>query len=208
MRRTYDINLIPRKYRKPYSSKTIILIIGIIVIIASLFYLAASVPSMLKNNALAKRTQYDAQIAQLSEKETEFYEKAERRSMLSDKVEYLKTFEETKTDVVGIFDIIETTCPKNVVLSNVSINEEFVMLTGMAGSDSEIAVFALHLRNHDIFTSVFITSSTTTEDKTSEAFTIKMELYRAETESSDSSEAPLGKTAPDGDTAGDTKGGV
>ena len=145
-----DLNLLPRREKKPVMGFILPVILFLLLMGAAL-YAGITIP----NNHLAALRQEQSQI--LSDRSTyndvtgEFQsQNTELQDLLNKKAAIDQTFD-TSHAPTKLFVVIEQSCPVNVELTNMAVNETGIVLQGKATSDSEVAQFMVNLRDSGIF---------------------------------------------------------
>jgi hypothetical protein len=92
--------------------------------------------------------------------------------MLQQELSQLETLTATRQDVSKYVAAVEASLPTSATITYLNLEENTMSIGGIVPRDDVLATFALRLRETQVFSSVFVTSSTTPEENSSTAFVI------------------------------------
>jgi hypothetical protein len=171
-----DINLLYKRKTKKYSSKNITFLLLIIVLIGAVVYAGIALPSgelqALKKEAAEVKNKLSASFVD----KQDLANKTGRQNELNSQLAVLTALKESKTDILNYIDVIERSCPSNVIVTQMATSSNYINLLGKADSDRTIALFCLRLREQNMFKSVFLSSSLTSPEYNITSFVITVTL--------------------------------
>jgi len=173
-----DINLITKRKSKQYSSKNLIITIGIVVIVGIGIVLGIMLPTQKLNDTKAAVSRLDNELQQysglaLSAGGTQvdsdidpnagldviYMEKVKKLQEYEDQLESLILISTAESNALAYIEAIEESVPSEVNLTSLSMMGEGVNINGVATGDTALATFCLRLRETGVFSEVLVNSS-------------------------------------------------
>lgn len=173
-----DINLIQRRKNGQYSFKSIMIAIGILVFVGVCVYLGITLPSKNLSETKAAVIRLEDQLQQFSGialsaggtntdidipvnagLDTIYMVKTKQLKSLEEQLESLKIISTAESNALAYIYAIEESTPEKVSLTSISMNEDNLSLNGTASGDTALAVFCLRLKETNMFSDVFVSSS-------------------------------------------------
>jgi len=171
-----DINLIQKRKTNQYSSKSVVLIIAVVVILGAGIYFGITLPS--KNLTATKAAllsldndlqQYNSTTTEVAEDGTQntvsvtidaaYIEKSNILNSLNEQLDSLTLLATAESNALVYINSIESAIPTKVNISNLKMSEDELNIYGAASSDAALAEFTVKLRESGYFQDIFITSS-------------------------------------------------
>lgn len=173
-----DINLIQRRKNGQYSLKSIMIAIGILAFVGVCVYLGITLPTNNLSETKAAVIRLEDQLQQFSGialsaggtntdidipvnagLDIIYMEKTKQLKGLEEQLESLKIISTAESNALAYIKAIEESAPEEVNLTSISMNEDNLSLNGTASGDSALAVFCLRLKETNMFSDVFVSSS-------------------------------------------------
>jgi Tfp pilus assembly protein PilN len=168
----HDINLLQKKKATQYSGKKLGTILLIVLLLGGLLFAGIKLPIKLLDDAQIRLTALDEQIADQTAIDQKMTEKTQKNAILQQELTQLETLTATRQDVAKYMAAVEASLPTSATITYISLEENTMSISGIVPRDDVLATFALRLRETQVFSSVFVSSSTTPEENSSTAFTI------------------------------------
>lgn len=173
-----DINLIQRRKNGQYSLKSIMIAIGILVFVGVCVYLGITLPSKNLSETKAAVIRLEDQLQQFSGialsaggtntdidipvnagLDTIYMVKTKQLKGLEEQLESLKMISTAESNALAYINAIEESAPDEVKFTSISMNEDNLSLNGTASGDTALAVFCLRMKETNMFSDVFVSSS-------------------------------------------------
>ena len=171
-----DINLIQKRKTNQYSSKSVVLIIAVVVILGAGIFFGITLPSKNLTTTKAALLSLDNDLQQYSSTVTEvgpdgtensvnvtidaaYIEKSNILNSLNEQLDSLTLLSTAESNALVYINSIESAIPSNVNISNLKMSEDELNLYGAASSDAALAEFTVKLRETGYFQDIFISSS-------------------------------------------------
>ncbi len=171
-----DINLfVKRKNSKNRKKLFVGLLIGAMCLTA---FAAVGIllPMNSRANAQAKLTGLDQQAQAFTFTEEDLLTNTERDAQLTGQLDELTLLHESRSDILAYLEDIENALPTSAQITYMSLTGNQLQITGTAPGDAEVATLSLHLRESDLFSSVFVSTSTVSEESNSTMFSLTAAL--------------------------------
>ncbi len=160
-----DINLLSKRKTKAYSSKKILGIVLLIIFLAGGMYAGIALPSAALRAAKLEAALLEGKLSASSQTQQDLTDKSQRQALLALQLSELKAIDGIRTDVSEYLAAVEKAQPREITLSRLAVSKKIMSisgyLTGFDNGDEIIATFCLRLREQGVFTSVYITNTTT-----------------------------------------------
>lgn len=173
-----DINLIQRRKSGQYSTKNLMLTIAIVVIVGICVYLGITLPTSNLAATKAAVTNLEDQLQQFSGialsaggtntdvdipvnagLDVIYMEKSKQLKGLEEQLESLKIIATAESNALSYINAIEESTPSEVNLTGIAMYNDNLSLNGTASGDTSLAIFCLRLRETNMFSDVFVSSS-------------------------------------------------
>lgn len=173
-----DINLIQRRKSGQYSIKNIMIAIGILIFVGVCVYLGITLPTKNLSDTKAAVIRLEDQLQQFSgialsaggtntdndipvnaSLDTIYMEKTKQLKALEEQLKSLKIISTAESNALAYIKAIEESTPKKVNLTSITMSKDNLSLNGTASGDTTLAVFCLKLKETNLFSNVFVSSS-------------------------------------------------
>jgi len=171
-----DINLFVKRKNTKNTKK---IVAGVLIGAAFLAAFAAFGILLPMNNrvdAQAKLAELEQQLQSYDFTEEDLLANTEKNAMLTQQFEELTRLHESRSDILAYLGDIEDALPTSAQITYMSLTGNQLQITGTAPGDAEVATLSLHLRESDLFSSVFVSSSTVSEESDETMFTLTAAL--------------------------------
>ncbi len=144
----------------------------VVVIIA-----AVMLPGRARSEAEEKNKALQDALSNYTITEESFEETTKTAALCVNRRSQLEALYGSRSDILLYLSVIENSLPQTAVLTLIEFSDNLVGLSGFAQNDGAVAAFCLKLRQSDMFSDVFITSSTRLEETNS--FSITASLHKS-----------------------------
>ncbi len=171
-----DINLIYKRKNIKNSRYMTIGFIGGAVFLAVFAIVGVWLPVKAKTDAQSNLDSIRQQLDAFQLSDDEMLATASENQQLTEQLADLLLIQESRSDVLEYLEGIENALPAGACLTNISMLDNLLTITGVAHDDSEIAAFILHLKGSGLFTQVLLDSSTIGDDGHQTMFSLSVIL--------------------------------
>lgn len=165
MKKSNDINLLVQRSTAKSSIKKWVGLLIAVVFFAGALYAGITIPADSITTARMQITELNDMIQTDSNLELDLIEKRQNRNALSDQLDSLETIAAAKSDILMYIETIEKCLPTQANITQLSIFEQTIDITGIADNDEIIATFYLRLRESNLFLNLYVSTSTVMEDE-------------------------------------------
>lgn len=179
-----DINLIYKRKAKQYSTKNLLIGIGVIAVIGIGAYFGITMPTKTLANTKAVVNSLENEILEytalaLSESDMDSLESGDTQSQskmglddlliakattlsdLDEQLDGLKLIATAESNALVYIRAIEDSIPNEVNISSLEMAGQKLTIFGISSNDTALATFCLRLRETSMFIDVFVSSTTT-----------------------------------------------
>jgi Tfp pilus assembly protein PilN len=171
-----DINLFVKRKNNKNAKKIVAgVLIGAAVLVV---FVAAGILLPMSNrvNATIQLSGLEQQLQTFDFTEEDLIANTEKNELLTQQLDELTLLHESRSDILGYFDNIENALPTTAQITYMSLTGNQLQITGIAPGDAEVATLSLHLRESGLFSSVFVSTSTVSEESDKTMFSLTAAL--------------------------------
>jgi Tfp pilus assembly protein PilN len=171
-----DINLFIKRKNTKNTKKIVAGVFIGVVLLAAFAAVGILLPMNNRVDAQAKLAGLEQQLQSFDFTEEDLLGNTERNAMLTQQLEELTRLHESRSDILAYLGDIENALPTSAQITYMSLTGNQLQITGTAPGDAEVATLSLHLRESDLFSSVFVSTSTLSEESDGTMFTLTAAL--------------------------------
>jgi Tfp pilus assembly protein PilN len=171
-----DINLFVKRKNNKNAKKIVAgVLIGAAVLVV---FVAAGILLPMSNrvNATIQLSGLEQQLQTFDFTEEDLIANTEKNELLTQQLDELTLLHESRSDILGYLDNIENALPTTAQITYMSLTGNQLQITGIAPGDAEVATLSLHLRESGLFSSVFVSTSTVSEESDKTMFSLTAAL--------------------------------
>lgn len=171
-----DINLFVKRKNSKNRRKVIVgLLVGVACLVAFVA-LGILLPMSSRADAQMKLAGLDQQAQAFDFTEEDLLANSEKNAQMTQQLGELTLLHESRSDILAYLTDIESALPTSAQITYMSLTGNQLQITGIAPGDAEIATLSLHLRESELFSSVFVSTSTVSEENDNTMFALTASL--------------------------------
>lgn len=159
-----DINLIYKRKNVKSSQKMTIGILAGAVLLVVFIIAGIWLPLKTKADAQENLNSINQQIQAYQLSDADILTTTMEYQQLTEHLTKLTLIQESRSDVLNYLKSIENALPTGARLTNISMLDNLLTMTGEATDDTEIAAFMLHLKKSGLFIYLLLDSSTVSDN--------------------------------------------
>lgn len=136
-------------------------------------------PSRARDEAEQKLKRLENALSKITITDGTFAETKNNATFAVNQRAQLEALYSSRSDILSYLSVIERSLPQSAVLTHIKFADNYVNISGIAPSDSILAAFCLKLRQSNVFTSVFVSSSSLLSDDTHSMFSLTATLHKS-----------------------------
>lgn len=168
-----DINLFVKRKNSKNRRKVIVGLLICAACLVAFVALGILLPMRSRSDAQMKLAGLDQQAQAFDFTEEDLLTNSEKNAQMTQQLGELTLLHESRSDILAY---LENALPTSAQITYMSLTGNQLQITGIAPGDAEIATLSLHLRKSELFSSVFVSTSTVSEESDNTMFTLTASL--------------------------------
>jgi len=159
----YDINLIPKSYRKISREALFVITLGFVCCVALTTFFGIYVPLQEKKELSSLIKEEESELLSFTDMEVEYIHLLNQVDEISNSALTLETIKNSNLKMTQTLHDLEESIPKNIKVKGITLGDGILMIEGSSPTYREISQFIVKIRNMEDVLGVTFTNATAEE---------------------------------------------